>query len=319
MKKPRINVRSLVYSAVGITVSGVLIALLSIQVPDVPITKTQLKQYPGGVAISIGENEYPNNWRDYRFPSPYKTYVSDYLETKTPEYGIKMPGFILGDNSYKVRKAQILAYLEKGVFKFGRWNPMLFKTLEEVLPTPETAITNTPPAVETPVATPVETNVKKGITLSLGDPIGTITLDGYTSGKLPVAEQLYKIEKIYGPIGEEFHYGLDIKAESIDGAEVYSVLPGIVTNVGFTEGEYGHYVVIKHGSVSSLYAHLQQSVPVTLNQRVLAGDVIGYVGATGDADHPHLHFEMDVDGVRFNPEIFMKEAVEQQNNEGEVN
>lgn len=61
---------------------------------------------------------------------------------------------------------------------------------------------------------------------------------------------------------------------------------------GAWNGGYGNYVVISHGNGSqTLYAH-QSSVIVGLGQHVVQGQVIGYVGATGKATGPHVHFEI---------------------------
>ena len=58
-------------------------------------------------------------------------------------------------------------------------------------------------------------------------------------------------------------------------------------------GGYGNYVVIRHKDCKycTLYAHLG-SVTVSVGQEVSAGEIIGYVGATGRADQPKLHLEV---------------------------
>ncbi len=69
------------------------------------------------------------------------------------------------------------------------------------------------------------------------------------------------------------------------------------------KGGYGNAVVIQHGSkYSTLYAHLNSYGRGLKNgSRVQQGQIIGYVGSTGQATGPHLHYEFRVDGVHRNP------------------
>jgi murein DD-endopeptidase MepM/ murein hydrolase activator NlpD len=68
-------------------------------------------------------------------------------------------------------------------------------------------------------------------------------------------------------------------------------------------GGYGNAVEIKHGGgVVTLYAHLSGFAPgVRAGARVRQGEPIGYVGATGWATGPHLHYEFKLAGVHQNP------------------
>lgn len=66
----------------------------------------------------------------------------------------------------------------------------------------------------------------------------------------------------------------------------------IISKEGGWNGGYGSYVVIKHDNgTQTLYAH-QSSVIVGVGQTVVQGQVIGYVGSTGQSSGPHLHFEI---------------------------
>ena len=64
---------------------------------------------------------------------------------------------------------------------------------------------------------------------------------------------------------------------------------------------YGNQVLLDNGAgLSTRYAHMTQTA-VTAGEVVTAGQVIGYVGSTGDSTGNHLHFEVMQNGVRMNP------------------
>lgn len=94
------------------------------------------------------------------------------------------------------------------------------------------------------------------------------------------------------------HNGIDYGAPT--GTPVRSVADGSVEHAGW-KGGYGNTVVIRHGaSTTTLYAHLSK-IDVGHGQRVMQGQRIGAVGATGMATGPHLHFEVMVDGRHVDP------------------
>ena len=97
------------------------------------------------------------------------------------------------------------------------------------------------------------------------------------------------------------HTGTDIPAPS--GTPIYAANDGVVTTVNRNpnRSSYGYYCTISHGSgYVTLYAHQCQIPLVTEGQTVSKGQVIGYVGTTGNSSGNHLHFELRVNGVRGN-------------------
>lgn len=96
------------------------------------------------------------------------------------------------------------------------------------------------------------------------------------------------------------HKGVDYAAPS--GTPVYASGDGKVSFVG-TKGGYGRLVAIQHGgSYTTHYAHLSRyGKGIRTGARVRQGEVIGYVGASGLATAPHLHYEFLVNGVFRNP------------------
>lgn len=97
---------------------------------------------------------------------------------------------------------------------------------------------------------------------------------------------------------ERPHTGIDIGAQA--GAEVIAADSGTVA-VATYSSSYGNYVTIYHSNGDyTLYAHMS-SLTVAAGQNVTQGDVIGYVGSTGWASGPHLHFEIRVNGSTVDP------------------
>ncbi len=96
------------------------------------------------------------------------------------------------------------------------------------------------------------------------------------------------------------HLGVDFAAPT--GTPVHAVADGEVTYAGW-RGNYGRFLKIDHAEpYSSAYAHLQRiKKGVRAGTFVKRGQVIGYVGSSGAATGPHLHFEMHKDGQYINP------------------
>ena len=106
----------------------------------------------------------------------------------------------------------------------------------------------------------------------------------------------------YGPIYGWYgpgHRGLDISPSY--GSPVSAAAGGVVVWAQYTRDGYGYNILIDHGNgVSTLYAHLSE-ILVQAGQRVAGGQLVGRVGASGRTSGPHLHFEVQVNGVAINP------------------
>jgi murein DD-endopeptidase MepM/ murein hydrolase activator NlpD len=103
----------------------------------------------------------------------------------------------------------------------------------------------------------------------------------------------------FGPRGAGFHPGIDIPAPT--GTPVAAAAAGLVVLAGFAADGYGKRVLIDHGGgVTTISAHLSR-VDVAVGQAVSPGDVVGLVGASGEATGPHLHFEVRVRGAAVDP------------------
>jgi murein DD-endopeptidase MepM/ murein hydrolase activator NlpD len=112
------------------------------------------------------------------------------------------------------------------------------------------------------------------------------------------------------PINGEgaFHSGVDIDAPY--GTPVRAAGDGEVTGAQMGAG-YGREVTLDHGhDVMTLYGHLSE-IAVYPGQHVIRGQVIGYVGESGRATGPHLHYEVRVHDVPVNPYKYLRVTYEQ--------
>ena len=106
----------------------------------------------------------------------------------------------------------------------------------------------------------------------------------------------------------KFHTGIDIEAPY--GTPVRAAADGDATGESMGAG-YGRQVVLNHGhDVLTVYGHLS-AIAVLPGQHVIRGQVIGYVGQSGRATGPHLHYEVRVHNVPVNPHKYLRTTYEQ--------
>jgi len=86
------------------------------------------------------------------------------------------------------------------------------------------------------------------------------------------------------------------------GTPIRAVGDGVIKKAAWNGG-YGNYISIRHNErFTTNYAHLSRYADIAKpGTRVKQGDIIGYVGSTGFSTGPHLHYEVEVDGVKVNP------------------
>ncbi|MBK5039585.1 peptidoglycan DD-metalloendopeptidase family protein [Enterococcus faecium] len=102
----------------------------------------------------------------------------------------------------------------------------------------------------------------------------------------------YTISSPFGTRGGEFHRGIDLAAAQ--GEPIYASKEGTVVKAEF-HPSWGNYVAIEHeDGTTALYAH-QQEYQVKMGDKVKQGQIIGYVGSTGNSTGSHLHFELCLD------------------------
>jgi len=106
-----------------------------------------------------------------------------------------------------------------------------------------------------------------------------------------------RIHPIYKII--KFHNGMDFTAPA--GTDIYATGNGQVVAVVSAQRGFGKHIIIDHGfGYTSLYAHLS-NFNVRVGQKVQRGDIIGFVGNTGQSLANHLHYEIKLNGVNVDP------------------
>ena len=127
---------------------------------------------------------------------------------------------------------------------------------------------------------------------------GTTVADGELCWPLPGHTYISCHFGEVDAFGNAGHRGTDIPAP--EGTPILAAHSGTVLVSGWNDS-YGNQVLLDNGAgLSTRYAHMTQTA-VTAGEAVTAGQVIGYVGNTGDSTGFHLHFEVMQGGVRINP------------------
>ena len=197
----------------------------------------------------------------------------------------------------------------------------------EVTPTPEPEVTPTPEPEVTPTPEPEVTPTPEPEATPTPEPEATPTPEPEATPS-PKPEQVpgYQVAETdrngdflwpvpgYGTVSQGYdatrHTGIDISAEQ--GVAVIAAADGTVSHVQTWDGStttgdqsYGNMVQITHADErTTLYAHLSK-VLVSSGDSVSAGETIGYVGNTGNADGAHLHFEVRQSGQTVDPRPFI--------------
>ncbi|MEG2310987.1 MAG: peptidoglycan DD-metalloendopeptidase family protein [Clostridia bacterium] len=115
-----------------------------------------------------------------------------------------------------------------------------------------------------------------------------------------------QIYNLVNPAGSA-HTGADVAGAGIYGSPIVAIETGKVTTATYSNYGYGNYIMINHGSNGndgknyiSLYGH-QSALAAKVGDIVQKGQVIGYVGSTGNSTGPHLHFEIRINGKISDP------------------
>ena len=127
-----------------------------------------------------------------------------------------------------------------------------------------------------------------------------------TPGFTIITTSFGEVYNLVDPAGSA-HTGADIAGAGINCTPIYAIQSGVVTTSGYSNYGYGNYIIINHGecvdnnsSYISLYGHCS-SLVVKEGETVEKGQLIAYVGTTGNSTGPHLHLEVRENGQRVDP------------------
>lgn len=151
---------------------------------------------------------------------------------------------------------------------------------------------------------------------------GSVTAKNLSSAQLPAGVSLAKYKISIAPVTPvngsitssfcyrkspitgktEFHKGLDIAA--VEGTPIAAAFAGTVEQTGVSS-VYGNYVLLNHGGgLETFYGHCQV-VLVKKGDTIKAGQTIAKVGSTGQSTGSHLHFEVRINKIRYNPRCIL--------------
>ena len=134
-----------------------------------------------------------------------------------------------------------------------------------------------------------------GVKLAAKPPPWVLPVEGYhLTGRFGASSGLWSTT----------HTGLDFAAG--EGAEIRAIGPGVVTETG-SDGSYGNKTVIRLDDGTVLWYCHQSDFAVEPGQRLEPGDLVGYVGSTGNVTGPHLHLEVHQGNEPVDPEAWLAE------------
>jgi murein DD-endopeptidase MepM/ murein hydrolase activator NlpD len=153
-------------------------------------------------------------------------------------------------------------------------------------PATEAAAAAWPPGTVAPAALPAPVppyRIVPGVRLRLKPPPRVLPVTGYhLTGRFGQSSGLWS----------STHTGLDFAAP--EGAEIRSIGPGVVTEAS-ADGAFGNKTVVRLDDGTVLWYCHQSEFAAEVGERLAAGDLVGYVGSTGNATGPHLHLEVHPD------------------------
>lgn len=212
-----------------------------------------------------------------------KLYVSDFATAEAVVQGLK------DKSSNNIDNIKILEKYEDDLVEFVDTETAIANLYQEK-----------PVEEVTKVATTTTTQVSKSFSTSTNLSRSKTSL-GVSLIK-PVTGTITSRFGSVSSVRSSAHTGLDIAASS--GTSIKAAASGTVIWSGY-KGSYGYLVVVSHSNgVQTYYGHCSK-LYVSVGQTVSQGETVAAVGSTGNSTGPHLHFEIRVNGVAYNPQNYV--------------
>lgn len=203
----------------------------------------------------------------------------------------------LKEQDYIVQHGQTLADIaeQKGVTveEIIAYNPILQEGQPLTFPGQHLKIPTAPPE---PAYQPLSNPRKNKLTIaSRSDSRSSREISGFS---WPVSGT---ITSSFGPRWGRMHNGIDIANSKKSETPIVAAKAGLVSEAYYHKGGYGNLVILDHGhGIETYYAHLSK-IEVKVGDEVKEGEIIGYMGSTGNSTGYHLHFEIRKDNQPVNP------------------
>jgi len=137
-------------------------------------------------------------------------------------------------------------------------------------------------------------HVQPGTTFKPRPPVWTLPVAGYH-----LTARFGDVSGLWSSV----HTGLDFAAPT--GTPIHAIAPGVVTEAAY-DGSYGNRTILRLDDGTELWFCHQDSLVAQVGERLAAGQLLGYIGATGNVTGPHLHLEVRPGGGEpVDPEVWL--------------
>lgn len=309
--------RQISYGVMGVLLGVIVYTALSVNIPTKLYTPSTTHK----------EDDYGLNTPSVPGESPDNSLDKDYTGDVTPLFKF---------GTYHLTQADFNHYELTEVVKYGKGDPTFYytkkvisnvdnkkaDTLTETTSKTDTAKTDTAKEMSLKKEDMKENNsggslITEGFDIksrqAIMTDVGPLASILETEAIMPLDKEYLTISSPYGRRTDPFtnqdayHTGTDFSATNIEGANVYAIMSGIVVeSVASSETTgLGNHIIIDHNGYQSIYGHLKEAPLFKKGDSVKQGDIIGLVGSTGRSTGPHLHLEIVLDDLRFDPMLFL--------------
>ena len=225
---------------------------------------------------------------------------------------------VTGGNAYQSIRAWYISYSSDSIIAQESFNQFTRTWVQFFSASPAehgkgtTSSAQTPnPNQSTPPASAPSSSQPSSSMPDISSAVSGVAYTTRVSSKTPVFVSVFLdtpvkngvITSGFGPRDGGTHLGLDLAADA--GSKIVPAMPGKVEYSG-ENSSYGKYVLINHGSnIETRYAHCEKLL-VKKGDLVTYSQPIALVGSTGDSTGPHVHFELILSGVCYDPQPLLK-------------